>query len=95
MQNEKFRYRTFSSESICRFQSDMNKMKCILQKNCKIILINVTISGPKMSGNFVNCKHERQRMFTYIICKQYTAAHAYTAARACGAQNFQTFLGRL
>ena len=48
-----------------------------------------TISGPKMSGNFVR---ERQRI-VYIynihvdyICKQYVAARA---------RNFQTFLGRL
>ena len=48
-----------------------------------------------MSGNFVHCKRERQRIVyihnihVYYICKQ------YAAARACSARNFPTFLGRL
>ena len=58
-----------------------------------------------MSGNFVHRKRERQHIvYLYnlhnvikifnifnvnYICKQ------YAAARACGARNYQTFLGRL
>ena len=69
----------------------------------RITRISNTIGGLKMSGNFVHCKRERQRivyiynilyiiytiLFTYYISKQ------YAAARACSAQNFPTFLGRL
>ena len=45
-----------------------------------------------MSGNFVHCKRERQRIayiyniHVYYICKQYAAARAYSA------RNFPTFL---
>ena len=56
-------------------------LKCV-----KSTTANEIIGGPKMSGHFVHCKRERQRI---VYCKQ------YAAARACSTQNFPTFLGHL